>query len=355
MSDSPTPLTILTGFLGAGKTTLLNRILHGDHGLKIAVMVNDFGAVNIDSQLVVDVDADDTVSLSNGCICCTIRGDFLEATLKLLNRTDKPEYIVVETSGVSDPIDVALTFKHVPDVRIDSVLTVIDAEQILDIEQEHAVLAMNQIGMADIVILNKVDLIDETQRKRVHKYIREISKDARILETVNANAPLDLILNVGDYDFDRALSLQAEHVHVHDIGEDEDETHDHDHNHALVFSTWSWQSDDPLSFKALKRTVENLPTAIYRAKGIFYLAESPDLPAILQVVGKRAHLTISETGWNAELPHSQFVVIGTHNGFSEDDLRAEMENCLASNAKSDLERFASNAFGWLRKRAKKED
>ena len=346
MSDSPTPLTILTGFLGAGKTTLLNRILHGDHGLKIAVMVNDFGAVNIDSQLVVDVDADDTVSLSNGCICCTIRGDFLEATLRLLNRDDKPEYIVVETSGVSDPIDVALTFKHVPDVRIDSVLTVIDAEQILDIEREHAVLAMNQIGMADIVILNKVDLIDEIQCARVRKYIRDISNDARILETVNANAPLDLILNVGDYDFDRALSLQAEHVHVHDIGEDE--AHDHDHNHALVFSTWSWESDQPLSFRALKRTVENLPTAIYRAKGIFYLAESPDHPAILQVVGKRAHLTISENGWNEDLPHSQFVVIGTHNGFSEDVLRTQMDNCLTVNVKSDLERFASSAFDWLR-------
>lgn len=346
MSVSPTPLTILTGFLGAGKTTLLNRILHGDHGLKIAVMVNDFGAVNIDSQLVVDVDADDTVSLSNGCICCTIRGDFLEATLKLLNRDDKPEYIVVETSGVSDPIDVALTFKNVSDVRIDSVLTVIDAEQILDIEREHAVLAMNQIGMADIVILNKVDLIDDAQRQKVHKYIREISKDARILETVNANAPLELILNIGNYDMDRSLSLKAEHVHVHDVGEEE--THDHDHNHALVFSTWSWQSDEPLSFKALKRTIENLPTAIYRAKGIFYLTDSPDHPAILQVVGKRAHLTISDESWNGETPHSQFVVIGTHNGFSDDTLRTQMENCLAANAKSDLERFATSAFGWLR-------
>lgn len=344
MSVSPTPLTILTGFLGAGKTTLLNRILHGDHGLKIAVMVNDFGAVNIDSQLVVDVDADDTVSLSNGCICCTIRGDFLEATLKLLNRDDKPEYIVVETSGVSDPIDVALTFKNVPDVRIDSVLTVIDAEQILDIEREHAVLAMNQIGMADIVILNKVDLIDDAQRQKVHKYIREISKDARILETVNANAPLELILNIGNYDMERSLSLKAEHVHVHDVGQQ----HDHDHHHALVFSTWSWQSDEPLSFKALKRTIENLPTAIYRAKGIFYLTDSPDHPAILQVVGKRAHLTISDDGWHGETPHSQFVVIGTHNGFSEDALRTQMENCLAANAKSDLERFATSAFGWLR-------
>jgi G3E family GTPase len=345
------PLTIITGFLGAGKTTLLNRILHADHGLRVAVLVNDFGAVNIDSQLVVGVDGD-TVSLSNGCICCTIRGDLINATLGLLNRPEPPQYIIVETSGVSDPLEVALTFQALKRIQLDSILTVIDAEQILKLEREFAVLALNQVGMADIVILNKVDLVSAEQLEKVREYIFSIIPKSRILETTHANVPLELILNVGEFDAERLASRAPQAVHVHAEGEHHTHAqHDHDHtDHSLIFSTWNWQSDQPLSAKALKRMIEHLPETIYRAKGLFYLVDSPDKRAVLQVVGQRANLSFDGEAWGDTTPHSQMVVIAAHDGIDADDLTRQMDACLAVNApKSEVERIANQALSWLRK------
>ncbi len=180
------PVTILTGFLGAGKTTLLNHLLHGGHGRRIAVLVNDFGAVNIDAQLIVGVEGEDTVNLANGCICCTIRDDLYRAVLEICQRSDPPEYILVETSGVSDPLAVAHTFTQTAlsqYVHVEAILTVVDAEQYEAIPRENQVLALDQIGTADIVVLNKVDLITLPQRIAIEERIRYISPKARILLT----------------------------------------------------------------------------------------------------------------------------------------------------------------------------
>jgi G3E family GTPase len=343
MTQKLIPVTILTGFLGAGKTTLLNRIIHGEHGQRVAVLVNDFGSINIDSQLVVDVDGD-MVSLSNGCICCTIRGDFVAAVEQVANRDDPPEYIVVEASGVADPIDIGLTFKSIPNVVIDSILAVIDAEQIQSLEREFAVLAMNQIGVADIVILNKVDLVNDDELEAVRGYIRKIIKDARVFETRFAEVPLELILNVGEYAVERLSERPAQDVHVHEAGIETD----HDHDHADVFSTWSWSSLEPVSLRAVKRAMEALPRTVYRAKGIFHTADDPANRMLVQVVGRRVTIQVGQP-WENRPPSSQFVLIAEHDRIAPADLQTQMDATLqANNPGSPLERVARGIISWLR-------
>jgi len=348
----PIPLTIIAGFLGAGKTTLLNRILHADHGLRVAVLVNDFGAINIDAQLIVGVEGE-TVNLSNGCICCTIRDDLVKAVFDLLQRPEPPQYIIVETSGVSDPMEVALGFRTMRAIQIDSILTLLDAEQILLLDHRYADLAMNQVCMADIVIVNKVDLVDDVQLRKVREYVRGITPDSHVIETTHADVPLELLLNVGAFDLER-LASRPSNVHFFEEGGHHNHSHDDYHHHeqtdhTLVFDTWSWRSDQLVSHRALRRMVMALPESIYRAKGIFFLVEQPDRKGILQVVGKRVSLTLLGEYWGEEMPYSQMVVIGFAGGVDADDLNQHIEACLAVNApESERDYITNRAIAWLR-------
>ena len=184
-------MTVLTGFLGAGKTTLLNRILNGDHGMRVGVLVNDFGSINIDADLVVDVESD-VISLANGCVCCSIRDDLSEAVIQVIERPERPEYILLEASGVAEPTGIALTFADDPSlidrVRLDSIICVIDAEQVFA-APEQMELKIWQVAMADMVILNKTDLVGREQIERIRDWLDDHLHRYRLLEASQVRRP----------------------------------------------------------------------------------------------------------------------------------------------------------------------
>ncbi len=236
------PVTILTGFLGAGKTTLLNHILTNQQGLKTAVLVNEFGEIGIDNDLVVAT-GDDMVELSNGCICCTINGELLEAVYRILERPEKVDYLVVETTGLADPLPVAMTFlgSDLRDLtRLDSIITLVDAEnfgpEILEGE-----VARSQVVYSDMILLNKCDLVDEGRLAAVEAELLAIKPEARILRSVKGEVPLPLLLSVGLFESDKVVAQQSHEacdhdhgvcVHESEAGHDDAHGHGHDHGHA---------------------------------------------------------------------------------------------------------------------------
>lgn len=348
MSSSPIPVTLLTGFLGSGKTTLLNRILSADHGLRVAVLVNDFGAINIDTQLVVGIEGE-TISLANGCICCTIRDDLLKAVLGVIARPERPEYIVIETSGVSDPEAVALTFM-LPELRthlfVDSILTVVDAEQAPGYTGPNAMLAQDQVAVADIVVLNKIDLCTPEQRLTAEGWVREISPRARLLPTVQADVPLALVLGVGLFAPEHLSDRAARDIHVHEQTAAGESDHAHT-DHGLAFDTWSFVDERPFDFKALRDAIRGLPTDIYRAKGVLYFQDAPQRRGLLHVVGKRVRLTVGEP-WGDATPRSQLVVIGAAGSVDPATLQARFEACLAGNVPAPRPMPLDKALEWVR-------
>jgi G3E family GTPase len=355
-SPFPVPVTILTGFLGAGKTTFLNNILHADHGLRIAVLVNDFGAINIDSELIVGVEGE-TVNLSNGCICCTIRDDLMMETVRLLKRPEPPEYIIVETSGVSDPAAVAMTFlmpEIQPYIVVDSILTIVDSEQLFSLDGDYAQVAMTQIDVADIVVLNKVDRVSPDQLAEVRAQITTMIPDIRILETTFGRIPLELVIGVGKYAPEKLAERETADIHVHEAGDHHDHEHgehsEHEHEHAdhsLVFNTWSWTSAEPLNLNAVRAMVDQLPPTIFRCKGILNLTDFPDRRAVLQVVGRRASLQLGDP-WGASTPTSQIVVIASHGGLDTHLLQERFDACEANRVAENRTAQIIDSMEWER-------
>ncbi len=323
------PVVILTGFLGAGKTTLLNHILRGDHGLRIAVLVNDFGAVNIDAGLVADVEGEDLISLENGCVCCTIRGDLLAATLRLLARPQPPEAILIEASGVSYPSEVAKTFflrpLH-PYLTVAGTLAVVDCDQALTYPPEAAALAAEQVSLADIVILNKVDLAGEEKLAEVRAWVRGIVPLARLVETVDAAVPVQLLFGLTGADAAR-LAEPGGAVHVHSL---DDAPHAHP-DHSLTFYTWTYRQDEPLAFAALREVIDTLPPNILRAKGWVYLADVPEARGLFQLAGTRTRLELAG-GWGGGPPRTEIVFISQVAEIDTADLRLRFESCRAAQA-----------------------
>jgi len=332
------PVTLIAGFLGAGKTTLLNRILNGDHGLRIGVLVNDFGDVSIDSQLVTNIQGE-TISLANGCICCTIRDDLVDAVLQLIDSEAPPDYILTETSGVSDPEAAAkalvISTKTATRVALNCILTVVDAEQVLELGDRDEKLAIDQIEAADIVIVNKIDLVTARQLQELRSWIRNISPQVRIIETTYGQVPLELIFGV------EATSKVVARSNADSGG------HDHD-DHGVSFSSYTWSEERDLAFQPIYQAFKTLPLSVYRAKGILNLRDVENRRVILQMVGKRVTLTKGEP-WNDSKRRSQIVVIGSHGAVDEKELGELFTSCIAGESITGENRLADAVVEILRR------
>ena len=224
------PVTVLTGYLGAGKTTLLNRILSEQHGKKYAVIVNEFGEIGIDNDLVVGAD-EEVFEMNNGCICCTVRGDLIRILEGLMKRKGKFDAIIVETTGLADPAPVAQTFFVDEDVqkaaKLDAVVTVADAKW-LSARLKDAPEAKNQIAFADVIVLNKTDLVEPAELREVEARIRAINPYAKLHKTQRCAVPLDAVLERNAFNLDRILEIEPDFL----VEDDHDHDHDHDHGHG---------------------------------------------------------------------------------------------------------------------------
>ncbi|WP_373542903.1 GTP-binding protein [Chamaesiphon sp.] len=316
-SQAEIPVTIVTGFLGSGKTTLLNHILNNRQGLKVAVIVNEFGDIDIDSQLLVAVD-ENMVQLANGCICCTINQSLVDAVKAIVDRAESVDYLVIETTGIADPLPIVRSFTTTDlqqVTRLDSVLTLVDAASFTS-EHYRSEAALNQLIFGDIILLNKTDLVAPEVAIELEEYIKSIAPKARVITTEYGRVPLTLILDLG---FKYTLkSSESSHEHSHHLEND-------------GFIAVSFESDAPLILPKFQDFLDRLPSDIYRAKGIFKFQGS-QLRYVLQMSGKRYEIQSvqAESSIASRSPPpnaNQLVFIGRN--LNAEAIRTQLTECLA--------------------------
>jgi G3E family GTPase len=341
-SSDKIPVTVLTGYLGAGKTTLLNRILSEPHGKKYAVVVNEFGEIGIDNDLVVGVD-EEVFEMNNGCICCTVRGDLVRILDGLMRRKGKFDGIIVETTGLADPAPVAQTFFVDENVgrktRLDAVVTVADAKWLKDRLQD-APEAKNQIAFADVILINKTDLVSAAELDEVEARIRGINRYAKVHRTERAQVPLNEVLSRNAFDLERILHLEPEflegdgHDHDHGHGDGHDHgPHHHGglkHYHDEEMQSISLKSDRPLDadkfFPWVQNLVQKEGPSILRCKGILSFKNDDE-----RFVFQGVHMILDgdhQRPWqDGEPRESRIVFIGRK--LPEEKIRGGFESCIA--------------------------
>ncbi len=343
LTSQKIPVTVLTGYLGAGKTTLLNRILSENHGKKYAVIVNEFGEIGIDNDLIIGAD-EEVFEMNNGCVCCTVRGDLVRILGGLMRRKGKFDAIIVETTGLADPAPVAQTFFVDEDVqknaRLDAVVTVADAKWLSD-RLRDAPEAKNQVAFADVIVLNKTDLVSKAELAEVEARIRAINPYAKLHRTERCKVALADVLERGAFDLDRILEIEPEFLeaddhHHHDHDHDHHH-HGHEHSHGLKhyhdedMQSLSLSSDKPLDPARFMPWLQNLVASegqkILRSKGILAFNDDDD-----RYVFQGVHMMLEgdhQRPWKEGEPrHSRLVFIGRE--LPEAAIREGFESCIVA-------------------------
>jgi G3E family GTPase len=312
------PVTVLTGYLGAGKTTLLNRILIHEHGKKVAVIVNEFGEVGIDNQLIINAD-EEIFEMNNGCICCTVRGDLIRIISSLMRRRDKFDHLVIETTGLADPAPVIQTFFMDEEVKaqsfLDAVVTVVDAKHIW--QHWEAEEAKEQIAFADVILLNKIDLVDTDNVNELEQRIRSMNAMAKIHRTRNAEISMDDLLGVKAFDLQRALEIDPDF-----LGE---EAHQHDETVGSVAIVEAGEVDGQRLNEWIGDLLQTQGADIFRMKGIMNVKGEKH-----RHVFQGVHMLfdgMSDRLWRKdEIRKNELVFIGRNLNAAQ--LKAEFRKCL---------------------------
>ena len=303
------PYTIIGGYLGAGKTTLLNNLLRNSQGLRLAVLVNDFGDINIDADLVVNNDGE-TINLASGCICCSLADGFMQALARLRDQADRIDHIIVEASGVSDPVKIG-QYGAILRYGLDGVIVLADAEQIRDKAANKYVgdTVMRQLRGADLLVLNKVDLVTPDQLAAVRGWLSDVAPGIRIVEATNGEVPLSILLgaHVGNLTNGDQEHAAHDHAAAHN---------DHAHDHLSPYVTRSFTSEPAVRAADLHAFLDGLSEGVLRAKGFVHLADDPDRRYVLQLVGKRWSLSPGEP-WGAQSPLTTLVFIGLQGSLDD--------------------------------------